>query len=42
MEQFPQLDNQTLGDFDGDGFTDLLFSRYISTPYVYILEYNPF
>lgn len=40
-EQFPQLNNQTLGDFDGDGNTDLLFSR-SSTPYVYIFEYNPF
>lgn len=32
-EQFPQLNNQTLGDFDGDGYIDLLFSR-SSTPYV--------
>lgn len=40
-EQFPTLFNQTLGDFDGDGLTDLLFSR-SSTPYVYIFEYNPF
>jgi hypothetical protein len=40
-EQFPTLYNQTLGDFDGDGYTDLLFSR-SSTPYVYIFEYDPF
>jgi hypothetical protein len=40
-EQFPTLYNQTLGDFDKDGYTDLLFSR-ASTPYVYIFEYNPF
>jgi hypothetical protein len=40
-EQFPTLFNQTLGDFDGDGYTDLLFSR-SSTPYVYIFEYDPF
>lgn len=39
-EQFPQLNNQTLGDFDRDGYTDLIFSR-SSTPYVYICEYNP-
>jgi hypothetical protein len=34
-----QLDDQTLGDFDGDGFTDLLFDRW-GSPYFYILEYN--
>lgn len=38
---YPQLNNLTLGDFDKDGYTDLLFSR-ASTPYVYIFEYNPF
>ncbi len=38
---YPQLNNLTLGDFDKDGYTDLLFSR-ASTPYVYIVEYNPF
>jgi hypothetical protein len=37
---YPQLNNLTLGDFDKDGYTDLLFSR-ASTPYVYIFEYNP-
>jgi hypothetical protein len=39
-EQFPSLIIKRLGDFDGDGYTDLLFSR-SSTPYVYIFEYNP-
>jgi hypothetical protein len=34
-----QLNNQTLGDFDKDGYTDLLFSRF-STPSIYIFEYN--
>ncbi|MFO7524352.1 MAG: FlgD immunoglobulin-like domain containing protein [Ignavibacteriaceae bacterium] len=38
---FPtQLDDPTLGDFDGDGYTDLLFDRN-SPSYVYIFEYNP-
>lgn len=35
-----QLDDQTLGDFDGDVYTDLLFDRW-GKPYVYIFEYNP-
>lgn len=34
-----QLDDITLGEFDGDQKTDLLFDR-ISPPYVYIFEYN--
>ncbi len=34
-----QLDDITLGEFDGDQITDLLFDR-ISPPYVYIFEYN--
>lgn len=38
--EFPtQLDDPTLGNFDGDEKTDLLFDR-ISPPYVYIFEYN--
>ena len=35
-----QLNDQTLGDFDGDDQTDLVFARH-SKPYVYIYEYNP-
>jgi hypothetical protein len=35
-----QLDDITLGDFDGDVFTDMLFNRW-GKPYVHILEYNP-
>jgi hypothetical protein len=35
-----QLNDITLGDFDGDQFTDMLFARF-STPSVYIFEYNP-
>lgn len=35
-----QLDDQILGDFDGDQKTDLLFDRH-SPPDVYIFEYNP-
>src|SRR5690554_3945503 len=39
--EFPtQLDDPTLGNFDGDQNTDLLFDRF-SPPYVYIFEYNP-
>ena len=34
-----QLDDQTLGDYDGDQKTDLVFDRF-SWPYVYIFEYN--
>ncbi|GMU95008.1 T9SS type A sorting domain-containing protein [Ignavibacterium album] len=34
-----QLDDITLGEFDGDQNTDLLFDR-ISPPYVYIFEHN--
>ena len=38
--EFPtQLDDPTLGNFDGDQNTDLLFDRF-SPPYVYIFEYN--
>jgi hypothetical protein len=40
FEENNQLDDQTLGDFDADGYTDLLFDRH-SPPYVYIFEYNP-
>ncbi|MGQ9643945.1 MAG: FG-GAP-like repeat-containing protein [Ignavibacterium sp.] len=40
FEENSQLDDQTLGDFDGDGYTNLLFDRH-SPPYVYIFEYNP-
>lgn len=35
-----QLDDITLGNFDGDDYTDLVFDRH-SPPYVYIFEYNP-
>ena len=35
-----QLNDQTLGEFDGDENTDLIFARF-STPSVYIFEYNP-
>jgi len=35
-----QLDDQTLGDYDGDQKTDLVFDRF-SSPYVYVFEYNP-
>jgi hypothetical protein len=35
-----QLNDQTLGDFDGDENSDLIFARF-STPSVYIFEYNP-
>lgn len=35
-----QLDDQILGEFDGDENTDLVFARF-STPSVYIYEYNP-
>lgn len=35
-----QLNDQTLGDFDGDIQSDLIFARF-STPSVYIFEYNP-
>src|SRR5690554_3637803 len=35
-----QLDDQTLGNFDVDDYTDLVFDR-LSPPYVYIYEYNP-
>jgi hypothetical protein len=35
-----QLNDQTLGDFDNDGNTDLIFARF-GTPSVYIYEYNP-
>jgi hypothetical protein len=35
-----QLDDQTLGDYDGDQKTDLVFDRF-SYPYVYIFEYSP-
>src|SRR5690606_36681296 len=40
FEENSQLDDQTLGDFDGDGYTDMLFDRH-SPPYVYIFEFNP-
>jgi hypothetical protein len=35
-----QLNDQTLGDFDDDQYTDLLFIR-AGYPNVYIFEYNP-
>jgi hypothetical protein len=35
-----QLNDQTLGEFDGDENTDLIFARF-STPSVYIFEYHP-
>jgi hypothetical protein len=35
-----QLDDITLGDFDGDAYTDMLFDR-SGWPDVHILEYNP-
>ncbi len=35
-----QLDDPTLGNYDGDDYTDLLFDRW-GSPYFYILEYNP-
>ncbi len=39
--EFPtQLNDPTLGDFDGDGYTDLILARF-SSPSVYIFEYNP-
>ncbi len=34
-----QLNDQTLGDFDNDGNTDLIFARF-GTPSVYIYEYD--
>jgi len=34
-----QLNDQTLGDFDNDGYTDLLFVRF-SEPDIHIFEYN--
>jgi hypothetical protein len=35
-----QLDDITLGDFDGDAYTDMLFDK-SGWPDVHILEYNP-
>lgn len=35
-----QLNDITLGNFDGDKYTDLILVRF-STPSVYIFEYNP-
>jgi hypothetical protein len=35
-----QLDDLTLGNFDGNSYTDLLFDRW-GSPYFHILEYNP-
>lgn len=40
FEEGSQLDDQTLGDFDNNQKTDLLFDRH-SPPYVFIFEYNP-
>jgi hypothetical protein len=39
-ENQSQLNDQTLGDFDGDQFTDLIFTR-SAEPDVHIFEYNP-
>ena len=40
FDENSQLDDQTLGDFDNNQNTDLLFDRH-SPPYVFIFEYNP-